>query len=145
MTETLTDAPAPATVSKDAYTRERAAAWPDLDALGAERLLVLVGGASALLFGLLTFVLAAVDGRAFAFSQPFGTGGAVITLVLTLFFGVLLLHAMVTMARKPVEGSVLALAFALVLLIFGGMAGMVGGILGLVGGAMGLLRNGKWS
>lgn len=145
MNETVSDppAPVPATVTREAY--EQSTPWSNLESLGAARLLVLVGGVSALLFGVLTFVLAAVDGRAFAYQLPFGTGGAVVSLILTLFFGVLLLHAMVSMARKPVEGAVLALAFGLVLLVFGGMAGMVGGILGLCGGALGLVRHGKWS
>lgn len=144
MPESFPDPHAPVEYRRH-HESEKTSAFGEIGTLAGDRLLVLLAGATALLFGLLAFVLAAADGQAFAPTAGFGTGGMVLTLVLTLFFGMLLLHAMVVMGRKPVEGAVLALAFSLVLLIFGGVAGMVGGILGLIGGSLALVRNAKWS
>lgn len=115
----------------------------ELQGLPADRLLVMLGGASALVFGLLVFVFEAVEGRAFAGTARFGTGGVVLSFVLCLMFGLLLVHAMALMARKPAEGAVLAFAFSMVLLMFGGVGGMIGGLLGVVGGAFALIRHVK--
>lgn len=107
----------------------------------ADRLLVLLGGAAAAVFGLLVFVLAATDGTAFDRTPTFGSGGAVVALVIALLFGMLLLHAAVVMGARPGEGAALAFAFSLILLVFGGAGGMIGGILGIVGAGFALARN----
>lgn len=118
-------------------------AWHDLQSLSAERLLVLLGGASALVFGLLVFVMEVAQGRAFEATSAFGPGGVVLAFVLTLLFGLLLLHAVSLMGRTRGEGAVLAFAFSIVLLMFGGAGGAIGGLLGIVGAAFALVKNVK--
>lgn len=133
----------PGALSDAESTYSAPVAWHDLQALPAERLLVLLGGAGALVFGLLVFVMEVAQGRAFDATRAFGPGGVVLALILNVLFGLLLLHAVTLMSRTPAEGAVLAFAFSIVLLMFGGAGGAIGGILGIVGAAFALVKNVK--
>lgn len=113
-----------------------------LERFSAERLLVLLGGASALAFGSLSLLLSLL-GEGYA-ATPLGftrLGGSLFAFVLTLVFGLFLLLAYGMMERRPGDGSVMAIAFSVVLLAFGGAAGTIGGLVGLVGALVGVVRN----
>lgn len=115
----------------------------DLSHLGPDRLLVLFAGASAIGFGGLALVLH-VMGESVPRSSVSGfsdLGGAVFGFSIACVFGFGLLLAYNSMARKPAEGSVLALAFSIVLLAFGALPGLIAGIVGLVGALTGIVRN----
>lgn len=132
----------------DAYTTPAAEpTWrAELMRLAPDRLLVLLGGVSALLFGALTVLLQALD--LVDLRGPAGftsTGGVVLAFVVSLAFGLALLLAFVTMEQRPAEGAILALAFSVVLLAFGNIPGIIAGILALVGSLVGLLRHVKWT
>lgn len=139
-------APMPETLDAPAAIRPEApTALAEARSLPADRLLVLLGGASAMVFGLLAFALVAADGRVLAAAGLFGTGGHVLQLVVALAFGLLLLHALTEMARRPLEGAVMALAFGAVLVVFGGPGGMLGGLLALGGAGLAVARRVRWA
>ena len=115
----------------------------DLSKLGADRMLVLFAGIAAIGFGSLALVLYFM-GEAFPSAGLMGytaLGGAVFSFAVALAFGLALLLSFGTMAARPAEGSILALAFSVVLLAFGALPGLIAGIVGLVGALTGIVRN----
>ncbi|MGQ0535311.1 MAG: hypothetical protein ACT4PT_04490 [Methanobacteriota archaeon] len=118
-------------------------AWNRLEAEPAERVLVLLGGGAAVAIGVLAFAFDAV-GRVGTFGAE-RAGGPLLTFVIDLVFGAFLLCSYRAMARSTTEGSVLAIAFSIVLLAFGGTAAVIGGILGIIGGVVALLRLPRWT
>ncbi|HEX2022096.1 MAG TPA: hypothetical protein VHH36_05240 [Candidatus Thermoplasmatota archaeon] len=127
------------------YPPEPQTSWRDqVERMGADRLLVVLGGVSALAFGSLALVLHLV-GEGYAWARTFSgfttLGGVVFTFALTLVFGFFLLLAYTQMERKPAEGAILALAFSIVLLVFGSTPGVIAGLLALVGSLVGIVRN----
>lgn len=137
-------APEAQAVPLSRYASEPPSPLQEARDLPADRLLVLLGGAGSVLFGMLSFVLAMSEGRAFSPQGPFGSGGQVMALAVALTFGILLLHALSTMTRRPTEGATLALAFGIVLVIFGGAGGMLGGVLAIGGAGLALARHIQW-
>jgi hypothetical protein len=79
------------------------------------------------------------------FSSFATIGGAVFGFAVALVFGLALLLAAARMAQKGAEGGILALAFSVVLLAFGGMPGLIAGIVGLIGALTALVRNLKFN
>ena len=115
----------------------------DLTKLGADRLLILFAGISAIGFGSLALVLYFM-GESFPSAGLMGysaLGGAVFSFAIALAFGLALLLSFGTMAARPAEGAILALAFSVVLLAFGALPGLIAGIVGLVGALTGIVRN----
>lgn len=115
----------------------------DLSKLGADRMLVLFGGIAAIGFGALALVLYFM-GESFPTAGLLGysaLGGAIFSFAVSLAFGLALLLSFGTMGTRPAEGSILALAFSVVLLAFGALPGLIAGIVGLVGALTGLVRN----
>lgn len=110
--------------------------------MSPERLLVLFAGVAAIAFGGLSLVLSLMG-------EPYPRaivgytllGGAIFGFVIALAFGLALLLAFAQMGVKPAEGSILALAFSVVLLAFGALPGLIAGILGLVGALTGIVRH----
>lgn len=119
----------------------------DIARLGADRLLTLFGGISAIGFGALALVLVLMDqtvpGPAFAGGYTL-VGGAIFSFAVSTVFGLALLMAYTTMMRRPAEGAILGLAFSVILLAFGSTPGLIGGIVGLVGSLVGIVRNMKF-
>lgn len=103
-----------------------------LDRVPPARLLLLLAGASALVLGVLMFVLQLVSGPRIGPLGTFGTSAVWMMLIINLVFGALLLYGYLGMEHRESDWALLALAFSLVLLILGGIAGAVAGILGLV-------------
>lgn len=119
-------------------TRRETTFLAGLSHLAVDRLLILLAAVCAIGFGILAFFLQTGNP---SFGPFFSTSGnAVFTFAITLVFGVFLLVGFGIMAAKPSEGALVALAFSIVLLFFGGIAGTIAGILGLVGGLTGVLR-----
>lgn len=115
-----------------------------LSRLGPDRLLVVLGGLAALVFGTLVLVLHLAGESGLRPADGFTTrGGAVFAFAVALAFGALLLLAFAMMEARPTEGAILALAFSVVLLAFGSVPGLIGGILGLVGSVVGLMKHVK--
>lgn len=128
------------TYDEDGPTR---ASTIDISRLGPDRLLVLFASASALGFGALALVLYSV-GETFPRSNITGfspLGSAVFGFAIAIVFGLGLLLAYNSMGHKPAEGSIIALAFSIVLLAFGALPGLIAGIVGLVGALTGIVRN----
>lgn len=118
----------------------------DLSAMGPDRLLVLFGGIAAIGFGALALVLQ-IMGETVPRATVVGfsaLGSAVFGFAVAAVFGLGLLLAYSSMARKPAEGSILALAFSIVLLAFGALPGLIAGIVGLIGALTGIVRNMKF-
>lgn len=116
----------------------------DLSRLGADRLLTLFGGLSAIAFGTLAFILHLIgEGSEWArsFTGLSTVGGVIFTFALTIVFGLFLVLAFMKMESRPAEGAILGLAFSIVLLAFGSTPGVIAGILGLVGALVGIVRN----
>lgn len=114
-------------------------------ALPPERLLLALAGSSALAFGLLAFLLQLSEpGEAPPVSGFGGIGGLVFSFAVTVCFGLLLLLATALDARRPAEAGVLGLAFSLVLLLFGGKAGIIAGVLGVAGSLLAFARHVRW-
>lgn len=126
-------------------TQEKANAL-DLSSLGPDRLLVLFSGACAIGFGALALVLYIMDETLprMGITGFSALGGAVFNFAVAAVFGLGMLLAYNSMGRKPAEGSILALAFSIVLLAFGALPGLIAGIVGLVGALTGIVRNMKF-
>ncbi|HVM44955.1 MAG TPA: hypothetical protein VM582_03375 [Candidatus Thermoplasmatota archaeon] len=128
----------------DAFETETAGATLlDLTRLGPDRLLVLFAGISAIGFGALALVLYLM-GEAYPRVSLTGysaLGGAVFSFAVAAVFGLALLLSFGTMAARPAEGAILALAFSVVLLAFGALPGLIAGIVGLIGALTGIVRN----
>lgn len=110
-----------------------------------DRLLTLLAGVSAIGFGALTLILYFM-GESIPRVYYNGytlLGGIVFGFAISLVFGLSLLLAFASMEKRPAEGAILGLAFSVVLLAFGGMAGLIAGILGLVGALVGVVRHMK--
>lgn len=105
------------------------------------RLLVLLAGSCAVVLGLLTFVMQFTMGPRIGPLGLFGTGPLMLMLLIDLAFGAFLLYGYVGMATREAEWAVLVLAFALVLLVLGGIAGAVAGILAGVSAIFVLARS----
>lgn len=119
----------------------------DLAKLGPDRLLVLFAGVSAIGFGGLALLLYLM-GESYprvAFGGYTELGGVVFSFALALVFGLALLLSFSTMATRPAEGAILALAFSVVLLAFGALPGLIAGIIGLVGALVGIVKNLRFS
>ncbi|HUR69074.1 MAG TPA: hypothetical protein VM370_07490 [Candidatus Thermoplasmatota archaeon] len=114
-----------------------------LEKLPPARLLVLLAGASALVLGALVFVLQLAMGPLEGPLGFYGRTAVIVTLVVNLAFGALLLYSYLGMHARPIDWAILVLAFSLVLLVMGGLAGAIAGILGLVAGISVFVRAGK--
>lgn len=112
-----------------------------LEKISAARLLVLLAGASALVLGLIMFLLQLNMGPLIGPLGLYGTGPLVMMLLINAAFGAFLLYAYVGMTSRDVEWSTMVLAFALVLLVLGGIAGAVAGILAGVGALSVMVRH----
>lgn len=115
----------------------------DLSTIGPDRLLVLFGGVSALGFGSLALILH-IMGETIPLTGIVGLSGlgsAIFGFAIATVFGFGLLLAYTSMGRKAAEGSILALAFSIVLLAFGALPGLIAGIIGLIGALTGIVRN----
>lgn len=137
-------------VTQTAYEENAAAPTSsfDLARLGPERLLALFSGLSAIGFGLLALVLHLTGSSRYPAASVVGDvpfGGVLFSFAVAAVFGFGMLLAFRTMATRPAEGSILALAFGIVLLAFGALPGLIAGILGLIGALVGLVRNVKFS
>ena len=118
----------------------------DLTKIGPDRLLVLFGGAAAIGFGALALVLQ-IMGESVPRTLVGGfseLGSAVFGFSIACVFGFGLLLAYNAMGNRRAEGSILALAFSIVLLAFGALPGLIAGIVGLVGALTGIVRNMKF-
>lgn len=112
---------------------ERAFRVDLLEKVPPARLLVLLAGSCAVVLGLLTFVMQFTMGPRIGPLGLFGTAPLMLMLLIDLAFGAFLLYGYVGMSSRESEWAVLVLAFALVLLVLGGIAGAVAGILAGVG------------
>jgi len=120
----------------------------DLARLGTERLLALFSGVCAIGFGALALVLHLTGAAAYPGAFVVGytlAGGAIFSFAVAAVFGLGMLLAFRAMATRAAEGSILALAFSIVLLAFGALPGLIAGILGLIGALVGLVRNVKFN
>lgn len=107
-----------------------------LEKVPPARLLALLGGGCAVLLGLLMFLFQMASGPLEGPLGLYGRTPVVMMLIINLVFGGLLLAAAAGMAHaaREREWGVLVIAFSLVLLVLGGIAGAAGGILGIVAG-----------
>lgn len=113
-----------------------------LDRMGTDRLLLLLASCCAIGFGTLAVFLQLLGNNVgLPGLTPASNANAVFTFAITIVFGVFLLLAFQKTSTAQTEGAVLGLAFSIVLLFFGGTAGMLAGLLGLVGALLGILRN----
>lgn len=104
-----------------------------LEKVPPARLLVLLAGSAALVLGFVTFLLQWSLGPRVGPLGLYGGGPLVLMLLIDLAFGAFLLYAYTAMSVREREWAVVVLAFALVLLVLGGVAGAVAGILAGVG------------
>ena len=120
-------------MEESSYPKE--SAYPNafsVDLLGKvppARLLVLLAGSAAVVLGFITFLLQWNLGPRVGPLGLYGTAPLILMLLIDLAFGAFLLYAYVGMQIREREWAVLVLAFALVLLVLGGVAGAIAGIL----------------
>ena len=105
-----------------------------LEKVPPARLLALLGGSCAVVLGLLMFAFQMASGPLDGPLGLYGKTPVVMMLLVNLIFGALLLLAYAGMAARERDWAVLVIAFSLVLIVLGGIAGAAGGILGLVAG-----------
>jgi hypothetical protein len=111
-----------------------------LEKVPPARLLVLLAGASALVLGIVVFILQLAKGPLEGPLGLYGFTPVLVMLLVNLVFGGLLLYSYLGMHAKTIDWAVLVLAFSLVLLVMGGLAGAIAGILGLVAGVSVFVR-----
>lgn len=127
-----------------------------LEKISAARLLVLLAGSCALVLGVIMFLLQYNMGPRIGPLGLYGTAPLVMMLLIDLAFGAFLLYAYMgmpsssdspassltlRMTTRDVEWSTMVLAFALVLVVLGGIAGAVAGILAGVGALSVMVRH----
>lgn len=105
-----------------------------LEKVPPARLLALLGGSCAVVLGVLMFAFQMGSGPLDGPLGLYGKTPVIMMLLVNLIFGALLLLAYTQMANRERDWGVLVIAFALVLIVLGGIAGAAGGILGLVAG-----------
>lgn len=105
-----------------------------LEKVPPARLLALLGGSCAVVLGVLMFAFQMASGPLDGPLGLYGKTPVVMMLLVNLLFGAMLLVAYTQMASRERDWAVLVIAFSLVLIVLGGIAGAAGGILGLVSG-----------
>lgn len=103
-----------------------------LENVPAARLLALLAGAASVVLGVLMFIFQMASGPLEGPLGLYGRTPVIMMLIINALFGAFLLVAYMGWREREKEWAVLVLAFSLVLLVLGGIAGAVAGILGLV-------------
>jgi hypothetical protein len=93
-----------------------------------------LGGALAILLGIVVFVVQLTQG---ASGNLFA--GVLVAFLVDLILGAVLVATGVVVRKNVANGAILGGAISLVLAVFGGNAGLVGGVLGIIGAVVAFL------
>ena len=94
-------------------------------------LLIVLGGALAVLLSVVAFVIRWMEG------VPLGELNTILrTFVLTVVLGGVLVAAGAIVRKNLMNGAIMAVVIAIILIVYGGQEGTIGGVVGLIGAGL---------